>query len=282
MTSSSPRAQRSFARVRVGIGSWADPEYTGVLYPKGIAAGERLAAYATQLDHVEVNSSYYATPKRETVATWAKQTPKDFLFDVKLHRVCSQSPAKAAQGGQVGRLLENLAPLIAAGKFGVFLLVLPPAFAPERRDLAELDGLVEKLRPHLLAVELRHNGWVAGAQKAVTLGFFRSRGLVWIAVDMPKVRDSTIMPAVDEVTNPALAYLRLHGRNKQWLEVKSAAERHAYSYNAAELKAIAARVGKLAGRADAVRVVANNHAEDFAPKTALALKRLPAIARRRR
>lgn len=261
-------------RVRVGIGSWADPEYTGVLYPKGIAASERLATYATLLDHVEVNSSYYAIPRRETVEGWVKQTPKDFLFDVKLHRACAQSPAKSAQGELVARLLENMAPLIAAKKFGVFFFVLPPTFSPEKHDLAELDGLVEKLRPHRLAVELRHNGWVAGKQKAATLDFFRSRGLVWIAVDMPKVADSTIMPAVDEVTNPALAYLRLHGRNKDWLSVKSAAERQAYAYKAAELKALAVRVRTLAGKADAVRVVANNHAEDFAPKTALALKRM--------
>ena len=41
-----------------------------------------------------------------------------------------------------------------------------------------------------------------------------------------------------------------------------------------ELNEVAARVQALAGKASVIHVVANNHAQDFAPKAALALKRV--------
>ena len=262
----------------MGIGSWTDPEYTGVIFPKGVKSAERLKIYATHFTHVEVNSSYHRLPRREWVKAWAAQTPPDFRFDFKLHRAFSQSPAKAAKQERLMRLvLATAQPLIEAGKLGVFFLVLPPSFGPEKRRLEELDGLVARLRPHHLAVELRHNGWVVGAERARTLEYFRSRNLVWIAVDMPRIKNSTIMPPLDEVTNPRLAYLRLHGRRKDWLKRKTAEEKHAYVYAARELKEIAARVKALAKKADEVHVVANNHAGDFAPRTALALKELVGV-----
>ena len=88
------------------------------------------------------------------------------------------------------------------------------------------------------------------------------------------------MPPIDEVTNSRLAYLRLHGRRQDWQTLKSNDEKHSYTYPAEELQEIAGRVTAMAKKAEAVRVVANNHAQDFAPKTALALQRLLGIARR--
>src|SRR5918997_1506399 len=41
------------------------------------------------------------------------------------------------------RLLEEIAPLEAAGKLGSFLVQLSPEFSPRRHELGELEGLVE-------------------------------------------------------------------------------------------------------------------------------------------
>ena len=261
--------------IHLACGSWADAEYTGVLYPEDLPAKQRLTGYAAWFDHVEVNSSYYATPKAETVASWVKQTPPGFTFTVKLHRAFSQSPQKTARDGAlISLLLKGVKPLIQAKKLSSFLLVLAPHFSPGRHTLDELDALAEKLAPHPLAVELRHSDWVKGAARAQTLDYFRERKLVWVAVDMPRIKGSTLMPPVDEVTDPRLAYLRLHGRNPHYLEAATAAEGHTYEYSPAELKSLAKRIRQLAEQAEDVHVIANNHAKDFAPKTALALKRL--------
>jgi uncharacterized protein YecE (DUF72 family) len=261
--------------IQIGCGSWGDDEYVGLLFPKSLPTGERLTGYARSFGHVEINSSYYRTPRAEATEKWVKQTPKDFLFDIKLHRAFSNNPAKvAAEGGLLDYLREGVEPLRKAGKLGTFLLVLAPNFSPEKHRIEELDLLAEKLKPGTLAVELRHTDWVDAKNKARTLDYFRERELTWVAVDMPRLKDTSLMPVTDEVTNSRLAYLRLHGRNKSYLKAKSAAERHTYEYPAKELKELAARIKTMAEKAENVRVVANNHAQDFAPKTALALMKL--------
>jgi uncharacterized protein YecE (DUF72 family) len=261
--------------IAVSLGSWADPQYVGLIYPKGVPAGQRLHAYARVFDRVEVNASYYTTPRANVVSGWAKQTPAGFIFDIKLHRAFSQSPEKTARDGRLLTYLFNgVKPLMRAGKLGAFLLVAAPSFRPERNRLEELDTLAEKLRPHLLAVELRHRDWVTGKNRARTLAYFRERGLVWVSVDMPRIPGADLMPPIDEVTHPDLAYLRLHGRNRNWAKAESAAERHAYEYPARAVREVAARVHHLAAEAKHVQVVANNHAHDYAPKLALALREL--------
>jgi uncharacterized protein YecE (DUF72 family) len=261
--------------IQVGIGSWADTEYTGVLYPPGLPASQRLKTYATHFKFVEVNSTYYATPRRPVVESWIKQTPPDFLFHIKLHRAFSQSPRKTIETGKLlDWTLRGVQPLVRTQKLGAFLLVLSPDFGPDRHGLEELDPLVKALQPHALAVELRDAAWVKGTRRADTLEYFRERRLVWVAVDMPRIKGASIMPPIDEVTSAELAYLRLHGRNQNWLKAKSAAERHAFTYTTAEMRQIARRVQRLAESAVNVHVVANNHAHDYAPKTALALREL--------
>lgn len=258
--------------IRIGIGSWADDAYVGALYPADVPKRERLAAYARRFNHVEVNSSYYALPKRAVVQAWVEQTPEPFTFSVKLHRAVSQSPAKAGAGDHPDRLLQAVEPLIAAKRLACFLLVLPPRFTPDRHSLQELAELAQRLRPHALAVELRDKSWVAGPQRSTTLQTFQELRLVWVAVDMPRIKGSSLMPAVDAVTHPGLAYLRLHGRNPRYLEAASAAEGHHYAYSARQLTGIADRARTLSQQARDVFVIANNHAEDFAPKAALALQ----------
>lgn len=266
-------ASRWFMAIRIGCGSWADAAYVGVLYPKGTPPAGRLRVYATRFERVELNNTYYSTPSPAQMKAWADQTPKGFLFDFKLHRAFSQKPATS--GPLVVALVEAVKPLIKEGKLGCFLLTLAPSFGPEQHALAELDVLIGNLPKGVpLAVELRHRGWVEGKAKPATLEFFRERKLAWVALDLPKVSLPSLLPKMDEVTNPQLAYMRLHGRNPGWANAKSAAERHHWDYSPAELKEIAARIRKLAEQAEHVHISVNNHSDDFAPKTALTLQAL--------
>jgi uncharacterized protein YecE (DUF72 family) len=264
----STASNSNLPKISVGIGSWTDAEYKGLLYPKGLPDEERLKTYATWFSHVEVNATSYAPPGRAKVENWVKQTPPRFIFEAAVRR------------GLADRFLDDLKVMIEAGKFGVFLLLLPSTFTPKGHRLEAFDSVVEKFASHLIAVEVRHRAWFEGEQRAATLEYFRSRKLTLVSVDMPRLDSPKIIPAIDEVTNPQLAYLRLHGRNPDWLKLKTQGERHAYEYPEQELNEIAERVRKLAGLAGQLRVVANNHASDFAPKTALALQRLLGIERK--
>lgn len=78
------------------------------------------------------------------------------------HRAFFTSPANAAAGPLMDRLLEAVQPLAQAKKLGAFLLTLAPFFGPDRHQLDELAGVAAKLRPFPLAVEFRHRAWVEG------------------------------------------------------------------------------------------------------------------------
>lgn len=260
--------------IRIGCGSWTDSAYVGLLYAKGTPSTERLAVYSQWFDRVEVNSFYHHIPKLEYVERWIGQTPKEFRFDVKLTEEFSMNPSAAAKGGAAARFMRAVQPFIAAKRLGVFLLTLPPSFAPPQRRLEELTEVISLVAPYSLAVELRHRDWLAGTQREATLAFFRAHRLVWVSVDQPRVEAVRILPRTDVVTHPSHAYFRLHGRNPGYAEAGSTEEGHRHDYTEAELQEIAGRIKGVAREAAEVSVTLNNHADDLAPKAAIALKRL--------
>jgi uncharacterized protein YecE (DUF72 family) len=162
-----------------------------------------------------------------------------------------------------------------AKKFGAFLLQLSPAFSPRRHELAELDGLLERLSSLGLVVELRNRNWTLDEQLEKTLAFFEKRQTTLVLVDAPNEKHFTVMPSdLNVVTQPVMAYLRLHGRNAQaYLRGKTVAERFYYDYSDEEVDEIAERAKKLAAEAKTVHVIFNNNALDFAPHAALRLRK---------
>jgi uncharacterized protein YecE (DUF72 family) len=83
-----------------------------------------------------------------------------------------------------------------------------------------------------VAVEFRNKTWFnSDRHTARTLAFERENGFANVVVDEPQDIANTI-PAVWAVTNPALAIVRLHGRNHgMWNRkgLKSSSQRFAIS-----------------------------------------------------
>jgi uncharacterized protein YecE (DUF72 family) len=271
-------------RIRVGTSSWADPGFVKEWYPPKLPAKERLRWYAQHFELVELNSSFYAVPDRNTVHGWVGVTPPGFTFDVKAHRALSRHSAPVdslppdlrelhgtpeLERPLADRLVEDTQPLRDAGKFGTYLLQLTPAFSPRRHRLEELDTVVEVLGPHGLAVELRNRNWVEGNRREPTLDWYADRDVTFVGVDAPPADNFQIMPPIDAVTNPRIAYLRAHGRNTHgYLTGKSVAERFAWQYTDDELGEIAERARTLAESAGEVHVAFNNNRGDDAPTAA--------------
>src|SRR4029077_3610552 len=164
--------------------------------------------------------------------------PASFVFDVKLHQLFSfhSTPAKLlppelqqrvetdAKGkvnptpGLIEELMElflrPISILRQERKVGVLLLQLSPAFSPRKRGLTELEPVIEMLSDYRLAIEFRNRNWVVNDQLKSTIDFLRNREIAFVNVDTPATDHFTIMRTdLDENTNPAVSYLRLHGRN---------------------------------------------------------------------
>jgi uncharacterized protein YecE (DUF72 family) len=268
-------------------------------YPKKMPAGDRLAWYAQHFEMVEVNSSFYSVPDPRLVERWCRSTPDDFVFDVKLHQLLSRHSAnvkllppalqKTAEADAKGRVtltrkieramidqfVRPLEILRSHGKLGAVLLQLSPAFSPKKHELNELDDLLGALTDYRVAIELRNRNWVVGDNLEATLKFFRVHSATLVSVDAPAEKHFTIMPPeLNAITNPALAYLRLHGRDaKAYTTGKTVAARFNYDYSDEEISEVANRARDLAKEAKEVHVIFNNNALDYAPHAALRMRK---------
>ena len=297
MAKGSPRKKES-GKILVGTASWSDPGFVQRWYPKGMRADERLGWYAQHFDMVEVNSTFYSVPDLRMVERWCAATPDGFIFDVKLHRLLSRHSASAkflpadlqrcpeidAKGKvQLTRALEealveaflhSISIVRSAGKLGALLLQLSPAFSPHKHKLVELEHLIDMLRDYQLAIEFRNRNWVIDEQFGETIEFVKRHRVSFVNVDAPAAEHFTIMPSnLDEITNPYLAYLRLHGRNaRAYLTGKTVAARFDYDYSDDEIAEVAERSKKLAGTTNEVHVIFNNNNLDYAPRAAARLR----------
>lgn len=264
-----------------------------------MAAGERLGWYAQHFEMVEVNSTFYSVPEPRMVERWCAATPDDFTFDVKLHQLFSFHSTQAkllppdlqrrteidARGNvkSTPDLQETLLKTFLratsifrdAGKLGVFLLQLSPAFSPRKHELAELERLIEMLSGYDLAIEFRNRNWADGDQLRSTIDFVQKHQAIFVNVDAPASDHFMVMPSdIDEVTNPDVAYLRLHGRNaKAYITGKTVAARFDYDYSEDEIAEVAQRSRKLANEARELHVIFNNNNLDYAPRAALRLRK---------
>jgi uncharacterized protein YecE (DUF72 family) len=292
-------------QILVGTASWAAASLVAShrFYPPSVqTAAERLRYYATQFPMVEVDASYYAIPAPATAQGWALGTPPGFVFNVKAFRLFTGHPTslavlprdlRAALGARPpgslfyrqtpvelrdalwASFLEAVAPLRHAGKLGAVHAQFPRWVRADRAGHDFVAHCVGRLAGHTVAVEFRHRSWFEGRQREATLAFERELGAVHVVVDEPQGFEDCV-PLVWATTHPALAVVRLHGRNAAtWGRTDAAHSggRFNYAYSQDELSALATPIRELAQAVASTHVVINTNNDDQGPRNARALMR---------
>lgn len=140
------------ARLHVGCAMWTHKAWPGRFLPQALPAKERLRAYAGWCNAVEGNTTFYATPSRATVETWAQQTDPDFRFVVKLPKVVTHERRFAGVETDMRAFLDAIDPL---GDQAVLWTQLPGSFGPH--DVEALARFLRRLPANRrTAVEVRH------------------------------------------------------------------------------------------------------------------------------
>ncbi|GII04370.1 hypothetical protein Pta02_63780 [Planobispora takensis] len=135
---------------------WTHKPWQGRFLPHPLPAGERLRAYATWCNAVEGNTTFYATPARSSAESWARQTPPDFRFVVKLPRTITHERRLTGAEEELRAFLEAIEPL--GPRAHALWVQLPGSFGPA--DLAVLAGFLRALpASHRYAVEVRHRAF---------------------------------------------------------------------------------------------------------------------------
>ena len=246
--------------IRVGPAGWSYPDWEGIVYPAGKPRGfHPLPHLAGFLDCVELNSSFYATPRADHARRWVELVADrpDFRFLAKLEGIYTHQPLPATDDElelAAGDYLAGIEPLRASGKLSGVLLQFPHSFrwGPRGHErLRRLDGCFGHLP---LVLEVRHISWYDPEPLAAV----EALGLSLAEIDLPPA--STHPPPRPPRIGP-VGYLRLHGRNTATWFSRSATRdtRYDYLYGPDELEELVRTTRRLATGRDETFVVTNNH-----------------------
>src|SRR5215212_7725492 len=81
-------------RLYLGTSGWSYADWEGTIYPPGTPPAGRLVEYVKHFSTVEIDSTFYGTPRRTTVERWRELAPRGFLFAAKFPLGFCTSPAK--------------------------------------------------------------------------------------------------------------------------------------------------------------------------------------------
>ncbi|TDD84506.1 DUF72 domain-containing protein [Actinomadura darangshiensis] len=168
-------------RLHVGCAMWAHARWQGRFVPPSLPPGERLRAYASWCNAVEGNTTFYATPARSAVESWAEQTGADFRFVVKLPKTITHDGRLAGGGEELRSFLHAIEPL--RSRAHALWVQLPGSFGPG--DLGTLAAFLRGLpAAHRYAVEVRHRAFFEDAGCVRDLERVLARaGAEWVPFD---------------------------------------------------------------------------------------------------
>ena len=141
-------------KLHVGTMGWSYDFWRGNFYLED--SENLLTGYAKNFDTVEIDSTFYRIPSRDTVMNWKEETPDEFIFSAKFPRKITH--IKMLQDCQEELLvfIENMS--LMGNKLGPMLIQLPPGFAPENSGI--LKDFLAGLPKGRFAVEVRNKKWL--------------------------------------------------------------------------------------------------------------------------
>jgi uncharacterized protein YecE (DUF72 family) len=291
--------------ISTGTCSWTEKTLiqSGEFYPKEVKTAEgRLRYYADHFDTVEVDSTYYAIPDRNTACLWDERTPDNFVFHIKAygaltgHRVDSKTlpydivselsekekteryvyiKELALLSAVSERFRESLTPLIQSKKLGVLVFQFPPWFHYKKSNFEYMVKCKELMQGLPVAVEFRHGSWLTLDVQNSVFHFLENNEFTYIAADEPQYGTQATIPFVPQSTSD-IAYFRFHGRNKEtWLKKGvETALRYSYFYSDEELRKFIPSIRSADKKAKITYAMFNNCHGGFAMRNALRLQEM--------
>jgi uncharacterized protein YecE (DUF72 family) len=236
--------------VLIGCSGWNYQHWRERVYPRGCPASRWLEHYAGLFDTVEVNTTFYRLPRRDSVARWVEQTPDEFLFAVKMSRYITHIRRLTDLEGGLARFYERIEPLAESPKLGPLLWQLPPTF---KRNDERLAAALAVLPPGRHCFEFREPSWYADEVYAL----LREHGAALVIPDSPKYPFRTLQLTAD------WTFVRFHHSSRG----------RRGNYSDAELDEWAQRIDAWRREAE-VYAYFNNDWEGFAVANALRLREL--------
>ncbi|WP_283679311.1 DUF72 domain-containing protein [Lentilactobacillus sp. Marseille-Q4993] len=241
-----------------------------------------LSEYSAHFPVVELDTSFYATPKAETILKWADQVPDNFQFVLKANKLMTMHDV--ATGEKVDEMTRNaefrkfklaVRKLRALGQLKTVLFQFPPTFRRDVNSIEFLRHIRIEMGDYPVAVEFRNDSWFESDLVDDLTSYLADLHITLVAADEPHTANVGV-PFFSKVTNQDLVMISLHGRNtKGWVSQSEwRKKRTLYRYSDEELKKLATTTLELEKHSKEVLVIFNNNAGHDAAENALRFKEL--------
>jgi uncharacterized protein YecE (DUF72 family) len=188
-------------KLHVGTMGWSYDFWKGVFYPENLSSNEFLAYYSSKIDSVEVDSTFYRIPREQTMLSWKEQTPKGFVFSLKLPQAITHIKMLMNAEEETRVFLERAE--LLEEKLGPILLQFPFSFGT--KNVPFLEKFLRRLpKTYRYVVEVRNKKLLENAFYAMLKA--NNVALAWV--------DSVTMPLTTEITSDFI-YIRWEGDRKK-------------------------------------------------------------------
>lgn len=199
-------------RIIVGTSGWMYKHWDSKFYPPTMKNEQKLEYYATAFPTVEINTTFYHFAKETSFAKWHEQTPKNFMFSVKINRRYTHIK-RLIVDDEILKSLQIFFKSIQKlkEKLGVILIQLPES---AKRNDERLDIFLktcvaiikkQKFKPKL-AIEFRHSSWF----EREVYDILKKWNVALV------IANSSRYPYEIEITSD-FSYLRFHGPANMFL-----------------------------------------------------------------
>jgi uncharacterized protein YecE (DUF72 family) len=246
----------------IGTSGWMYKDWGEMFYPKNMKKGH-LQFLAAEFNTVEVNSSFYHLPLKSTFAKWHSDTPKGFVFSVKMSRYLTHRKRLKGAREPLNNFLSRAKAM--EEKLGIVLIQLPPYLKYDKKllesFLKSLSAVCkkQKMNPRF-ALEPRHPSWMDNGKEVRTL-LKKFKRMCLVFPHSSKI--PSFAPEKENVVTD-FAYVRFHGPS----------EFAASRYGAARLRPWAERIKKWRAKGLTTFVYFNNDIHGHAIVDARTLKKL--------
>jgi uncharacterized protein YecE (DUF72 family) len=212
---SSPKVQRPFSApgLYLGTSSFTASGWEGNFYPAGMKQRDFLSYYATQFGTVEIDSTFYGTPRAATVTGWYEKTPPDFLFAAKVPQVITHEKVLVDCDAEFEEFVKTMD--ILGPKLGPMVFQFPWfdrwKFPKQDDFLAVLAPFLKKLPAgHQFAIEIRNKSWL----DARLADILREHNVALVLTDTSFVPRPWEMKEQFDLVTGDFAYVRWLGDRK--------------------------------------------------------------------
>jgi uncharacterized protein YecE (DUF72 family) len=138
--------------IRVGVGGWTYEPWRQTFYPPDLPKARELEYASRHLTSIEINGTFYRGQSPATFRKWASETPEDFVFSLKAHRVTTNRSDLSEAKSAIDRFLET-GPLELGDRLGPILWQLAPT---KRFKADEIEAFFSFLPHEIGGRRMRH------------------------------------------------------------------------------------------------------------------------------